>query len=58
MLGRVLAEIGPIGSNVNQIARVLNARGDVAMAVVNGVLHEVMDLSLVIRTALGRTPRP
>ena len=58
ILGRVLAEMGHIGSNVNQIARVLNARGDVAMHDINEAMQEVTGLSRVIRTALGRKPRP
>jgi hypothetical protein len=48
--------MGHIGSNVNQIARVLNARGDVAMHDVNEAMREVTALSRPILAALGRKP--
>ena len=57
--------INRVGTNVNQIARVLNARGVVmqdaitqAMRGVIGVTHNTNVLIEQMRAAIGRRPRP
>lgn len=53
-LARVLGELGRIGSNVNQVARVANATGEVASIVaVHGLREQLEELTRAV-LELGR----
>ena len=54
-LVRLLAQLGKIGSNVNQIARVLNSGGDTPPELV-GVPEDIATIRAAIMAALGREP--
>lgn len=48
-IARVLGELGRIGSNVNQVARVANATGDVASIVaVHGLRDQLQELTQAV----------
>ena len=53
-LSRLLAELGKIGSNLNQIAHKLNQGGWTSAAEVNRALRELQDVAKIIIEATGR----
>ena len=54
-LVRVLAELGKIGSNVNQIARAVNSGGDLPSAATLGDIQDDLARTFeAVRKALGR----
>lgn len=55
LLAQVLAELGKIGSNINQIAYHLNAGrpGDVMEGSIDGALHELLEWRMALMQALG-----
>jgi hypothetical protein len=53
-LARLLGELGKIGSNVNQIARVLNGAGDAGQGDLTAVQADIAEIRAVIMLALGR----
>jgi hypothetical protein len=55
-LARLLAELGRVGSNVNQIARALNAGGDLGQEGLTAALADINDMHDAVLTALGRAP--
>lgn len=56
-LGRLLGDLGKVGSNLNQIAHHLNAgRTEVSPAALAAALSDVADLRAAIMTAMGRKP--
>lgn len=56
-VGRLLGELGKVGSNLNQIAHHLNAgRGEVSPDALAAALRDVSDLRAAIMEALGRKP--
>jgi len=54
-LARLLAQLGKIGSNVNQIARVLNSDGDTPPELA-GVPEDIAIMRAAIMAALGWQP--
>lgn len=56
MTARVLAELGKIGSNVNQIARSLNAKSGVTPEHLDEALKAISDMRASCMEALGRKP--
>ena len=58
LLSRVLAELGKIGSNINQIAYHLNAGrpGDRVEAGIEEALRDLSELRIVCLQALGKEP--
>jgi hypothetical protein len=55
-LVRLLGAVGKLGSNVNQIARVLNADGSVASPLFAEASADVAVMRAAIMQALGRAP--
>jgi hypothetical protein len=55
-LVRLLGAVGKVGSNVNQIARVLNAEGSVRASEFADMAAEIAVVRAAIMTALGREP--
>jgi hypothetical protein len=55
-LARLLAELGKIGSNVNQIARALNGGGDAVPSDLAGAQADIAAIRAAIMLALGRAP--
>jgi len=58
-VGRLLGELGKIGSNLNQIAKHANAGREITdgtVADINMVLRDLTELRLVCLQALGREP--
>jgi hypothetical protein len=55
-LARLLGELGKIGSNMNQIARVLNGGGDGVLGDFTAVQTDIAEIRAVIMLALGRAP--
>lgn len=55
-VARVLAELGKVGSNLNQIARHMNAGGNPDMAEMHRALDTVADLRGAALKALGHKP--
>jgi hypothetical protein len=55
LLAKVLAELGKIGSNINQIAYHLNAGrpGDVMEGSIEAAMHDLMEWRTAIMQALG-----
>ena len=55
LLAKVLAELGKIGSNINQIAYHLNAGrpGDVMEGSIEAALHELLEWRTALMQALG-----
>jgi hypothetical protein len=55
MLAKVLAELGKIGSNINQIAHHLNAGrpGDVMEGSVDAAMNELLEWRMALMQALG-----
>ncbi|MBL4596508.1 MAG: plasmid mobilization relaxosome protein MobC, partial [Robiginitomaculum sp.] len=53
---RVLAELGKIGSNVNQIARSLNAKSGVHGEHLEDALTSISAMRTACMEALGRKP--
>ena len=57
LLAQVLAAIGPIGSNVNQMARVANTIGELPSALTLLETRDALvDMRAALMRALGRTP--
>lgn len=56
MTARVLAELGKIGSNVNQIARSLNTKSGVHPEHLDEALKAISDMRTSCMEALGRKP--
>ena len=56
LTARLIAELGKIGSNVNQIARVLNTRGDVQSDQIEAALSDLHDIRALAFQAMGRKP--
>jgi hypothetical protein len=56
MTARVLAELGKIGSNVNQIARSLNAKSGAHPEHLDEALKAISDMRTSCMEALGRKP--
>lgn len=57
LLARLLGQIGKVGSNLNQIAMVMNAQGIVMHGAISDELSEVKSLREAILKALGRNKR-
>lgn len=56
-LGRLLGDLGKVGSNLNQIAHHMNAgRNEVSPAAMEAALSEVADIRAAILEAMGRKP--
>ncbi|MGZ3218572.1 plasmid mobilization protein [Paracoccus sp. T5] len=56
-MGRLLGELGKVGSNLNQIAHHMNAgRNEVSPAAMEAALSEVADIRAAILEAMGRKP--
>ena len=56
-LGRLLAELGKVGSNLNQIAHHMNAgRGEVSPAALDAAFSAMADIRGAILEAMGRKP--
>jgi len=55
-LARLLAELGRIGSNVNQIARALNTGFEADGAALYGARADLLAMRNAVLTALGQTP--
>jgi hypothetical protein len=55
-LARLLAELGRVGSNVNQIARTLNAGGDLGQEGLTAALADIATIRAEIMHVLGRAP--
>ena len=56
-LGRLLGDLGKVGSNLNQIAHHMNAgRNEVSPAAMEAALTEVADIRAAILEAMGRKP--
>ena len=55
-LAVILGQLGKIGSNVNQIARVLNSGGDLDPPELATALAEIDAMHAAIMAALGRVP--
>nr|WP_010890038.1 plasmid mobilization relaxosome protein MobC [Acidithiobacillus ferrooxidans]CAA65682.1 unnamed protein product [Acidithiobacillus ferrooxidans] len=55
-LARLLAELGKIGSNVNQIAHALNGGGDAVPSDLASVQADIAAIRAAIMLALGREP--
>ncbi len=55
-LARLLGSLGHIGSNVNQIARVLNSGGEVDDPMLADTLRDLMTMRDAVLSALGRSP--
>lgn len=56
-LGRLLGDLGKVGSNLNQIAHHLNAgRAEVSPAALDAALSDVADIRAAIMAAMGRKP--
>lgn len=55
-VGRVLAELGKVGSNVNQIAHALNSGVAVHPAIIDKALRDVSDMRDACLEALNRKP--
>lgn len=53
-LSRLLGELGKVGSNLNQIAKTLNAGGWASGNEVNKALRELQGVSAAILDAMGR----
>ena len=53
-LARLLAQIGRLGSNVNQIARALNAGGAVEAKEIDQTARAVVEMRDAVMVALGR----
>lgn len=53
-LARLLGHIGHIGSNVNQIARVLNGGGEADLPALDDALDQLADIRAALLAALGR----
>jgi hypothetical protein len=55
-LSRLLAQLGKIGSNVNQLARAANTAAEVAEADLRAAAADLAILRTAIMAALGREP--
>lgn len=56
-LARAVAELGKVGSNLNQIARVANSEKRIIEAEIRAVLSEVRQAVAAILAAMGRKPK-
>lgn len=54
-LARLLGEFGHIGSNINQIARVLNGGGEADLEAIDTALVALVDMRDGLISALGRS---
>lgn len=55
-LARLLGQVGKIGGNVNQIARVLNGGGEADPPALAGLRDDIAAMRAAIMGALGREP--
>jgi hypothetical protein len=55
-LARFLGHLGHVGSNLNQIARVLNGGGEADMPALDDAIAGVGELRIAVLKALGRAP--
>ena len=56
-MGRLLGELGKVGSNLNQIAHHMNAgRAEVSPAAIAAALSDVADIRAALMEAMGRKP--
>jgi hypothetical protein len=54
-LARVLGELGKVGSNVNQLARIANTSGDMPeLGTLTGIAADVREIRATLMRALGR----
>ena len=56
LTARVLAELGKIGSNVNQLARAANSRETVSSSEIEAALSAIKDMRNATMEAMGRKP--
>jgi Mobilization protein NikA len=52
-LAKLSGELGKVGSNLNQIARVLNASGRDRPALLDACLHDLQNVLTALQTVLG-----